>query len=258
MLEIEAYRRAAERVVGRRIAKVQAPDAWYLKDGLTAGVLRKAVEGRTVRGLRRRGKLLLVDTADHGPTIGLRFGMTGRLLVDGAAGIAHLEYSSMRENPDWDRVVIGFDGGGELRIRDPRRLGGVLLDPEEDRLGPDALDLTPAQLRDLLLRSRAPVKTRLMDQSVVAGIGNLLVDEALWRAGIDPARESRSLTPTDLRRLHKHLRATLLELGERGGSHTGDLQDERRRDGVCPKDGTPLLRRQVGGRTTYSCPLHQV
>ena len=97
-----------------------------------------------------------------------------------------------------------------------------------------------------------------MDQSVVAGIGNLLVDEALSRAGIDPARESRSLTPNELRRLHKHLRATLLELGERGGSHTGDLQDERRRDGICPKDGTPLLRRQVGGRTTYSCPLHQV
>jgi len=258
MLEIEAYRRAAERVVGRRIAKVQAPDAWYLKDGLTAPVLKKAVEGRTISGLRRRGKLLLVDTGDHGPTIGLRFGMTGRLLVDGAAGIEHLEYSSMRENPDWDRVVFRFDGGGELRIRDPRRLGGVLLDPEEDRLGPDALDLTPAQLRDLLIRSRAPVKARLMDQSVVAGIGNLLVDEALWRAGIDPARESRSLTPNELRRLHKHLRATLLELGERGGSHTGDLQDERRRDGVCPKDGAPLLRRQVGGRTTYSCPLHQV
>ena len=76
--------------------------------------------------------------------------MTGRLLVDGAAGIEHLEYSSMRENPEWDRVVFRFDGGGELRIRDPRRLGGVLLDPEEDRLGPDALDLTPAQLRDLL------------------------------------------------------------------------------------------------------------
>lgn len=263
MLEIEAYRRAADRVIGRRIAKVLAPDGWYLKEGLTAPVLRKAVEGRTISGLRRRGKLLLVDTDgrdadDQGPTIGLRFGMTGRLLVDGAPGIEHLEYSSMRENPDWDRVVFRFDGGGELRIRDPRRLGGVLLDPEEDRLGPDALDLTPAQLRDLLLRSRAPVKARLMDQSAVAGIGNLLVDEALWRAGIDPARESRSLSPNEMRRLHKHLRATLLELGERGGSHTGDLQDERRRDGVCPKDGTPLLRRQVGGRTTYSCPLHQV
>src|SRR5215831_14966564 len=108
MLEIEVYRRAAEPVIGRRIAKVHAPDAWYLKEGLTAPALKKAVEGRTVSGLRRRGKLLLVDT-DDGPTIGLRFGMTGRLLVDGAAGIEHLEYSSMRENPDWDRVVFRFD-----------------------------------------------------------------------------------------------------------------------------------------------------
>ncbi|HMK11848.1 MAG TPA: DNA-formamidopyrimidine glycosylase family protein [Acidimicrobiales bacterium] len=258
MLEIEVYRRAAERVVGRRIAKVHAPDAWYLKEGLTAAVLKNAVEGRTVAALRRHGKLLLVDTESSGPTIGLRFGMTGRLLIDGTAGIEHLEYSSLRENPDWDRIVFSFAGGGELRIRDPRRLGGVLLDPSEERLGPDALSLTPAQLRDLLATSRAPVKARLMDQSVVAGIGNLLVDEALWRAGIDPARESRTLTPNDLRRLHKHLQATLVELGERGGSHTGDLQDERRRDGVCPKDGTPLLRRTVGGRTTYSCPKHQL
>ena len=258
MLEIEVYRRAAERVVGRRIAKVHAPDAWYLKEGLTAAVLKNAVEGRTVAALRRHGKLLLVDTESSGPTIGLRFGMTGRLLIDGTAGIEHLEYSSLRENPDWDRIVFSFAGGGELRIRDPRRLGGVLLDPSEERLGPDALSLTPAQLRDLLATSRAPVKARLMDQSVVAGIGNLLVDEALWRAGIDPARESRTLTPNDLRRLHKHLQATLVELGERGGSHTGDLQDERRRDGVCPKDGTPLLRHTVGGRTTYSCPKHQL
>ena len=93
---------------------------------------------------------------------------------------------------------------------------------------------------------------------MVAGIGNLLVDETLWRAGIDPARPARSLTPNEVRRRHRHLRATLVELAERGGSHTGDLQAERSRDGVCPKDGAPLLRRTVGGRTTYSCPVHQV
>ena len=84
-------------------------------------------------------------------------------------------------------IAFTFDGGGELRIRDPRRLGGVLLDPDEERLGPDALDLTAAQLRDLAATSKAPIKARLMNQEVVSGIGNLLVDEALWRAGIDPA-----------------------------------------------------------------------
>jgi formamidopyrimidine-DNA glycosylase len=256
MLEIEFYRRAAERTVGRTIARVGAPDAWYLKGGLTASALRRAVTGRTVSALRRRGKLLLLDTAG-GPTVGLRFGMTGRLLVDGVPGMEHLEYGSDREEPAWDRLTLGFAEGGELRIRDPRRLGGVELDPDEDRLGPDALDITPALLREIIGSSRAPLKARLMDQHALAGVGNLLVDEALWRAGVDPARPANSLSAAELRRLHRHLRATLVELGERGGSHTGDLQEERRRDGICPKDGTPLLRRTVGGRTTYSCPLHQ-
>ncbi|RPI11730.1 MAG: hypothetical protein EHM63_01215 [Actinobacteria bacterium] len=154
-------------------------------------------------------------------------------------------------------MTLGFAEVGELRIRDPRRLGGVELDPDEDRLGPDALDITPALLREIIGSSRAPLKARLMDQHALAGVGNLLVDEALWRAGVDPARPANSLSAAELRRLHRHLRATLVELGERGGSHTGDLQEERRRDGICPKDGTPLLRRTVGGRTTYSCPLHQ-
>ncbi len=256
MLEIEFYRRAAERTVGRTISRVGAPDAWYLKAGLTPAALRRAVTGRIVSAIRRRGKLLLLDTGD-GPTVGLRFGMTGRLLVDGVPGMEHLEYGSDREELAWDRLILEFAEGGELRIRDPRRLGGVELDPDEDRLGPDALDITPAQLRDIIGSSRAPLKARLMDQHALAGVGNLLVDEALWRAGIDPARPANSLSPAELRRLHRHLRATLVELAERGGSHTGDLQEERRRDGICPKDGTPLQRRTVGGRTTYSCPLHQ-
>jgi formamidopyrimidine-DNA glycosylase len=256
MLEIEFYRRAAERTVGRTISRVGAPDAWYLKAGLTPAALRRAVTGRIVSAIRRRGKLLLLDTGG-GPTVGLRFGMTGRLLVDGVPGMEHLEYGSDREELAWDRLILEFAEGGELRIRDPRRLGGVELDPDEDRLGPDALDITPAQLRDIIGSSRAPLKARLMDQHALAGVGNLLVDEALWRAGIDPARPANSLSPAELRRLHRHLRATLVELAERGGSHTGDLQEERRRDGICPKDGTPLQRRTVGGRTTYSCPLHQ-
>lgn len=115
----------------------------------------------------------------------------------------------------------------------------------------------PAELRDVLAGSVAPLKARLMDQSRLAGIGNLLVDEILWRAGLDPARQAGSLDAPELRRLHHHLRATLGELGGRGGSHTGDLHPARQRGGVCPRDGAPLVRRPVGGRTTYSCPVHQ-
>jgi formamidopyrimidine-DNA glycosylase len=96
-----------------------------------------------------------------------------------------------------------------------------------------------------------------MHQEALAGIGNLLVDELLWRAGLDPARPAGSLDRDEVAGLHRALRATLRELLARGGSHTGDLQDERRVGGRCPRDGAELERRTIGGRTTYSCPVHQ-
>jgi len=256
LLEIEAYRRLVRGALGRAIAGIDAPDAWYLKGGLGAGDLGAVLGGRRFVADRRVGKLLLLDV-DGGTTLGLRFGMTGVLEVDGAVAIERLEYSSARRDPAWDRFVVRFVDGGELRMRDPRRLGGVELDPDEGDLGIDALDLTLAGLRGRLVGSRAPLKARLMDQRRIAGLGNLLTDEILWRAGLDPARPAGSLTPAELRRLHRHLDRTLAELGARGGSHTGDLQESRSRDGVCPRDGTPLTRRTIGGRTTYSCPVHQ-
>jgi formamidopyrimidine-DNA glycosylase len=254
LLEVEQYRVLAERVVGRRITGVDAPDAWYLKGGLDADAVRAALVGDRFVAARRRGKLLLLDTA-KGPTVGLRFGMTGRLLVDGAAAIDRLEYASGREDPAWDRFVVHV-ARGDLRMRDPRRLGGVELDPDEEALGPDAASVSRAQL-GALLQSEVAVKARLMDQRRVAGMGNLLTDECLWRAGIDPSRPSRSLSPAEVDALLAHLRATLRVLGRRGGSHRGDLQSQRTREGRCPADGAPLDRRTIGGRTTYSCPLHQ-
>lgn len=256
LLEIEAYRRLARGALGRTIAGVDAPDTWYLKGGLRAGDLDAVLGGRQFVADRRVGKLLLLDV-EGGATLGLRFGMTGVLEVDGSVAIDRLEYSSTRRDPAWDRFVVWFADGGALRMRDPRRLGGVELDPAEGGLGVDALDLTPADLRRGLAGSRAPLKARLMDQGRIAGLGNLLTDEILWRAGLDPARPAGSLTTAELRRLHRHLRRTLAELGIRGGSHTGDLHESRSRGGVCPRDGTPLLRRTIGGRTTYSCPVHQ-
>ena len=255
--EVEAYRRLGERAVGRRVAQVVAPDAWYLKRGLTAEALSAALEGRRLIAVRRTGKLLLYDTDDDGPVLGLRFGMSGRLVVDGTAGVESLLYSSDRALDRYDRFGLRFDNGGALTIRDPRRLGGVELDPPEARLGPDALTVAPAALARALAGSRAPLKARLLDQSRLAGVGNLAADEALWRAGLDPARPAASLTPAELRRLHRHLRATLADLIAGGGSHSGELMGERGPGGVCPKDGAPLVRRTVGGRTTWSCPRHQ-
>jgi formamidopyrimidine-DNA glycosylase len=182
--------------------------------------------------------------------------MTGRLIVDGKAGVDNLIYSSDQPIEAWDRFRVRFEGGGDLRIRDPRRLGGVQLDPEEDRLGFDALALTPAELRTALV-SQSPLKARLMDQAHLAGVGNLIADETLWRAGLDPVRPAASLSTTEVRRLHRHLRRTLADMLERGGSHTGDLLPHRQPGGRCPKDGAELIRRTVGGRTTWSCPRHQ-
>jgi len=257
LAEVEAYRRLAEAVVGRRVARVMAPDAWYLKRGLTPTAVRAAMGGRRLCGVRRIGKLLLVDTED-GPVLGLRFGMSGRLVVDGRAGVDDLVYSSNRDVSAWDRFTLRFAGGGDLRMRDSRRLGGVELDPDESRLGPDALTVGGADIRRALTGSQAPLKARLMDQAHLAGVGNLAADEVLWRAGLDPARPAASLTTTELRRLHRHLRSTLADLLARGGSHTGELMAERRPGGICPRDGTPLHRATVGGRTTWFCPRHQV
>jgi formamidopyrimidine-DNA glycosylase len=256
-IEIELYRRAAEPALGRTIETVDAPDAWFLKRGLTAPVLTDALVGRRLVGARRRGKLLLLDTSDGGPVLGLRFGMTGRLVVDGRQGIDELEYGSARDLAAWDRFMLGFADGGQLRLNDPRRLGGIELDPDEAMLGVDAFTIRPRELAAALDRSTAPLKARLMDQGRIAGIGNLLADEILWRAGLDPGRPAGSLDGVERGRLLRAMRAVLAELLDEGGSHLGRLQAARQRGGVCPRDGTPLERRTIGGRTTYSCPRHQ-
>ncbi|MGQ0616308.1 MAG: DNA-formamidopyrimidine glycosylase family protein [Acidimicrobiia bacterium] len=259
LIEIESYRRLAQdNALGRGVVAVDAPDPWYLKEATSAAGLGEALRGRCFTAARRTGKLLVLDTdGGAGPSLGLRFGMTGVLVVDDDRGVDALEYSSSRLLPAWNRFTIGFADGGHLRVNDPRRLGGVVLAPDEARLGIDAGAVTPAQLARLLGDSRAPLKARLMDQGRLAGLGNLLTDEVLWRAGLDPARPAGSLTGAERRRLHRHLAATVAELGERGGSHTGDLHVARARGGRCPRDGTVLERRTIGGRTTYSCPRHQ-
>lgn len=264
LLEVEVYRRQAEAVVGRTVASVRAPDDWFVK-GTVPDEVAAAVIGRTVVAARRRGKLLVLDLVDPATPdgdapdvrLGLRFGMTGRLLVDGAASIDRLEYSSARDDPGWDRFAMTFRDGTELRVRDPRRLGGVSLDPDEDALGVDALQATTDDVTAALGSSTAPLKARLLDQARVAGIGNLLADEILWRAGLDPDRPAGGLDRAETAALAGAVANVLDDLGARGGSHTGDLRAAVTRDGLCPRDGTALVRRRVGGRTTWSCPEHQ-
>jgi formamidopyrimidine-DNA glycosylase len=259
--EVEAYRALAEaRALNRPVADVRAPDEWYLKEATDLPALCAALTGRRLVRARRRGKLLLLDIepgdASH-EVLGLRFGMSGRLVVDGLAGVGELLYTTTRVNDAYERFALRFADGGELVIHDPRRLGGVILDPAEDRLGPDARGITLAELRTVLGTGAAPLKARLMDQARLAGVGNLLADEILWRAGLSPLRPAGRLTPAELRRLRHHLVAAVERAIAAGGSHTGALMVARRPGGRCPRDGAALRRDQVGGRTTWWCPEHQ-
>lgn len=254
ILEVESYRRHAEAVLGLPVIGVDAPDPWYLKRGLTATALHDAVVGRTAIVARRVGKLLLLDTDGDGPTVGIRFGMTGRLVVDGRAAIDRLEYGSSRLEPSWQRVQFRFAGERTMSVIDPRRLGGVELEPDEAALGPDALSLTKPKFMAAMAGAHGPIKARLMDQGRLAGLGNLLTDEALWRARIDPARDAAELDAGEYAALLRAIRQTVRLLGARGGSHMGDLQPARGRGTSCPRCGGPLERRTIGGRTTFSCP----
>jgi len=205
--------------------------------------------------VRRIGKLMLIDSSTT--ALGVRFGMTGRIIVDGAAPIDHLEYSSRRSDSAWIRFALGFSDGGSLAINDPRRLGGIELDPDEGRLGPDATSLADhAALADRLTGRRA-VKAVLLDQRRVAGLGNLLVDEILWRSGIAPTRPVDELSVDDIGHLRGRIIDTIDDLRVRGGSHTGDLQESRMPGAACPRDGTPIRHETVAGRSTYWCPQHQ-
>lgn len=261
MLEAEAARALiAERALDREIAKVHAPDAWFLKRGLTPRAARSILPGLGLTAARRRGKLLLVDTASptaEGPVLAMHLGMSGRVVIDGDAAGDPLLYAANGDNPAWRRFGLKFADGGTLYLRDPRRLGAVELDPDEDRLGPDATTVKLPYVRRMLERSHAPVKAVLMDQSRIAGLGNLLTDEVLFRAGVDPARVAATLTDDEVRAVSRAISVTVRTLGRRGGSHTGDHMAARVPGSFCPRDGAPMLRRTVGGRTTYSCSLHQ-
>lgn len=254
--EVESYRVLAESAVGRTVGAVACPDAWYLKGAASGPVLRRVLVGHRFVAARRIGKLLLLDV-DSGPVIGIRFGMTGNLDVDDRLGVSQMRYAPRRREPAWDRWSVRFEDGGGLVVHDPRRLGGVLVDPDVSGLGPDAASLAPAQLSSALRGAKTPLKARLLDQSQVAGVGNLIADEVLWRAALSPHRVAGGLAPNEVRRLHRHLRRTISDLIGRGGSHCGDLMEERHPGGRCPRDGAELVRSTVGGRTSWWCPSHQ-
>jgi len=258
ILEVESYRELAGRVVGSTIRRGWA-DAYAAKKLSSPSAWARAVKGLRVEGTSRRGKLLILETS--GVTLGMRFGMTGVLLIDGDAGIDGLFYGPHSFKPEWIRGGLEFDDGRKLILHDPRRLGRFEIDPDLDSMGPDALSLTRRQFDEAVrvTRGEGPaIKARLLDQAVVAGVGNLLGDEMLFRAGIDPRTPTGSLSPQQRDNLYKAFRDTMRTLKRRGGSHLGDHMDARFPGATCPLDGAAMLIDTVGGRTTYWCSKHQV
>ncbi len=260
ILEVELYRTFAERALGRFIIRAWMVDDRYGRRGTTGRALTSAIVDRRFTAARRRGKLLLLDT-DGETTLGVRFGMTGGLALDGHQALDRLRYGPGVFDQKWVRAGVGFSDGSALLVHDPRRFGSLELSPDVAALGPDALSVSLREVRQAVAvvggrGSGPPLKARLMDQERLAGIGNLLADEILWRAALSPTRRG-PLTEDEVRTLHRTVRGTLRQLARRGGSHTGDLMEERHRDGRCPKDGVQLLHAAVGGRTTYWCPAHQ-
>ena len=254
LLEIEMYRRGASRLVGRTIAWVETPDDWYLK-GIDPAQLATTIAGSRIESLGRIGKLMLVETT--AATIGLRFGMTGILMIDDEPVIAELEYSSKRLDPAWNRFTVHFADGGRLDMTDPRRLGGVELDPDLTKLGPDAWSIGGDELRSIFGRYKVAAKALLLNQKRIAGLGNLLVDELLWRAGVSPLRPANEVDAEALVGIDNALRPMLDELYHRGGSNCGDHFTERHSGGRCPRDGGEMSHETVGGRSTWWCQTHQ-
>jgi formamidopyrimidine-DNA glycosylase len=261
LIEVELYRRALDPLLGETVEHVDLLDPNYLRPNGASPESLTALEGTSLAATMRIGKLLLIDlrhacNARDPSYLGLRFGMTGRLVIDGAGPIERLEYSSGRNNPDWDRVRL-LIGGRQVAVRDPRRLGSIDIDPAFEDLGPDAatieLDAVATALRD----RTASLKAVLLRQDLLAGLGNLLADEVLFAARLDPRRPGGSLSEGEVARLHATTVETIALLTERGGSHTGDLFPQRSAEGICPLDGTTLRSSRLGGRTTWWCPHHQ-
>jgi len=159
---------------------------------------------------------------------------------------------------EWDRFTLEFADGGRLALFDKRRLGRVVLNPDIDALGPDAAEVTPAQFRALITKGSIAVKARLLDQSKIAGVGNLLADEILWQAKVAPATPVSRLRRTDADRLYRALRSVLASaLAAGGGAHTGDVIAARRPGGSCPRCGAEMVHGTVGGRSTWWCSREQ-
>src|SRR4051812_8384488 len=262
--EVETTVRGLARVLeGRRIASVEArrPD---LRRALPVD-LGQRLTGSHVTGLHRRAKYGLIDT-DRGDTLVFHLGMSGHWRVDPGELAKH------------DHFLIATDEGGRGALNDARRLGSLDLVrtdelaqwPPFKALGPEPFGIDPRDLKRRLAGRSAAIKLLLLDQRVIAGLGNIYVCEALYRAGIDPRRAGGSVSLERLRRLVPAIHDVLAEAIEAGGSTLRDFASPDgelgyfsksfavydREGRACACGGT-VKRIVQGGRSTFYCPKCQ-
>jgi len=268
--EVETIRlRLEPKLVGRRLEHVRIDDPRLVRPYEPVQVAAE-LEGERVSALDRRGKYLIVRfESGRGLLIHLR--MTGSL--------RHAPAGTLEDDPH-RRAVVRLDDGSDVAYRDLRRFGTwLVVEPEElepyldARLGAEPLadGFTAATLRKRLAGRRAPIKAALLDQRTLAGMGNIYVDEALWRARIHPLRPAGELSATEVRRLRPAIRAALEAGIARQGSTlrdyrlpdggAGAMQHEfkvyGRDDEPCDRCGTPIEKIRAAGRGTWYCPRCQ-
>src|SRR5436305_3180673 len=267
--EVETVRaRLAPALTGRSFERVEIHDPRLVRPYEPAEVAAE-LQGERVAAVERRGKYLIVRFESNRALL-IHLRMTGSLRHS-ETGLAEDRHR---------RAVVRLDTGSDVSYRDVRRFGTwLLLEPGElepylvGRLGDEPLDalFTAARLGERLVRRKAPIKAALLDQRTLAGMGNIYVDEALWRARIHPLRPAETIDRNELRRLHKAIRAALEAGIARQGSTlrdyalpdgaSGTMQKEFKVYGrggePCDRCGTPIAKTRVGGRGTWFCPACQ-
>jgi formamidopyrimidine-DNA glycosylase len=270
--EVETVRRSLEPAIGARIASVwTSGKPLRLNRSVPKAALTRALVGRAITALRRHGKYLLVDV-DGPHALLVHLGMTGSLRLYGAG--------APREKHT--HVVFALGDGRELRYADPRRFGQIdVVERARERehaslavLGPDPLvgRVDGAYLYEKSRRRATSLKSFLLDQSNLAGVGNIYAAEALWRARLKPSRRARGLTREEATSLARAVRTVFDHALKRGGTTLSDFVDGSGQAGEnadylvvygragepCRRCKSPIRRTIIQGRATYFCPTCQV